>query len=126
MSTINSRFNDPTFDEIRHGTSNLALGSSGPAVLLAQELLRDMGFLVAKGLDGLFGTQTHKAVLNLQRHLSSLESGLPVTGVFDARTLALVEPLAPGLEARGQRSNFPAPIFEGQRVRVVVVKYEHR
>jgi hypothetical protein len=65
---------------------NLALGDSGPGVLLLQRKLRELG--LGCPADGTFGQSTHDAVVGYQQHHPEL---LPATGGVGPGTWATVD-----------------------------------
>jgi hypothetical protein len=80
-----------------------------------QELLADLGFMAARGVTGAPGDETSVAVLAFQKW-----SGLPRTGVLDARTIAAVEHATrpqPALRRPGKR----VEILLGRQVALAVV-----
>ena len=108
------------------GGTALAAGARGTGVQAVQQALGDMGFALHGGADGGFGAQTTKAIKNFQRHAQAQFPSLPVTGKLDAPTLRALDALAPAPGSKGQSKNLPNPVYDGKRVRVVVVKNEHR
>jgi peptidoglycan hydrolase-like protein with peptidoglycan-binding domain len=64
----------------REASPTLQVGSLGPVVAMLQGVLKT-GFGYAGAIDGVFGPATEAVVRQYQ-----IQSGLPVTGVFDART----------------------------------------
>jgi peptidoglycan hydrolase-like protein with peptidoglycan-binding domain len=71
---------------VKKADTTLAPGASGPAVVTLQRQLIAVGARPAGGADGQYGTATRRAVARFQQW-----SGLPVTGVVDARTLAALK-----------------------------------
>lgn len=126
MSPSSPRWENPTFAGVRSGQTILKEGERGDSVAALQGALCDMGYLRQGTADGAWGRQTTKGVKNFQRHGRSLRPGMAVNGELDAGTLELLEILAPQAGQRTQEKNIPKALFEGQRVRVVVIKDEHR
>src|SRR5262245_39614079 len=116
---------DPELTKVLSGDA-LAKGARGEAVKRLQQAMADMGFALPGSADGSYGKQTAKAVKNFQIHASKTFSDVTPTGEVDAATLRALDELAPELGAKGQAKNIPSPFFEGKRVRVVVLKDEHR
>ncbi|MBM4377997.1 MAG: murein L,D-transpeptidase [Deltaproteobacteria bacterium] len=108
------------------GGTALAAGARGTGVKAVQQALDDMGFALHGGADGAFGGQTTKALKNFQRHAQAQFPAVQVTGKLDAATLRALDALAPSPGTKGQSKNLPNPVYDGKRVRVVVVKNEHR
>jgi hypothetical protein len=65
-------------------------------------------------------------VRNFQTHARGAFPDVQVSGDVDAATLRALATLAPAPGTRGQRGNTPSNVFDGQRVRIVVVKAERR
>lgn len=129
------------FEQIAKGELTLERGAKGDTVKRLQNALLDMGFSLrpyksAKsgqmvgGVDGAWGNQTATALLNFQRHAANFFPAVKPNGKLDAATLAALDALAPAAGTKawapGQQPRTPAPFFQGQPVRVVVVKNEHR
>lgn len=127
--------------DVLAGRAVLKAGDRGPAVQALQQALFDMGFPMlvlrndvgALGVDGEFGAQTTTALTNFQVHAKKKFPGVRVNGTLDAATLGALQALAPapGKKAwdAGQPSHAPPPCWNGdptKRLRVVVVKDEHR
>jgi peptidoglycan hydrolase-like protein with peptidoglycan-binding domain len=108
------------------GTSTLRTGSRGPGVQAIQQALADMGFPLHGGADGAFGEQSARAVRNFQAHARSAFPNVQVTSVVDAATLQALDTLAPAVGQRGQVGNIPRARYQGQDVRIIVIKDEHR
>lgn len=104
----------------------LKRGSRGSGVKALQSAFIDMGFLLPNTADGIFGKQTAKAVHNFQIHASKWFADVPVTSVVDGATMIALDKLAPAEGVSGQSQRIPAPYFKGTRLRVLVVKDEHR
>jgi len=104
----------------------LKRGSKGPGVKALQRAFIDMGFLLPDTADGVFGRQTAKAVKNFQVHASKSFDGIAATGIVNATTLLALDKLAPAEGQWGQSQGLPVPYYKGTRLRVVVVKDEHR
>lgn len=123
----NARFtSQPDLGAVLAGQATLTLRSRGPGVQAVQQALIDMGFSLPGGADGIFGKQSAKAVRNFQVHARSSFPEVQPTGIMDAQTLRALDALAPAPKKRGQQGNLPVPRYDGQPVRVVVVKDEHR
>lgn len=106
--------------------ATLSAGAHGPAVKQVQHALVDMGFALPGGADGAYGRQTTKAIRNFQINASKAFSAIKPTGNLDAATLRALDELAPPPGQKGQSKNIPAPFFDGKKLRVVVLKDEHR
>lgn len=123
----NARFTgQPDLSAVLAGQATLTLRSQGRGVQSVQQALIDMGFSLPGGADGAFGKQSAKAVRNFQVHARSAFPEVQPTGVVDADTLRALDVFAPAPKKRGQQGNLPTPRYDGQPVRVVVVKDEHR
>lgn len=123
---MNERFvGDPELARVLAGTP-LVKGARGSGVKRVQGALVDMSFALPGGADGSYGRQTEKAVRNFQVNAVNAFPDVSPTGELDAATLRALDELAPPPGHRGQSSNIPAPYFEGAKVRVVVLKDEHR
>jgi lipoprotein-anchoring transpeptidase ErfK/SrfK len=86
-----------------------------PALRDVQQLLADLGFMAATGVTGTPGDETSVAVLAFQKW-----SGLPRTGVLDARTTAAVLHATrpqPALSRPGKR----VEILLGRQVALAIV-----
>lgn len=105
---------------------HLKRGSRGSGVKALQSAFIDMGFLLPNTADGIFGKQTAKAVRNFQIHASKWFADVPVTSIVDGKTMIALDKLAPAEGVSGQSQRIPTPYFKGTRVRVLVVKDEHR
>jgi peptidoglycan hydrolase-like protein with peptidoglycan-binding domain len=116
---------DPDLTKVLGGEP-LTRGSRGQGVKRLQQALIDMGFALPGSADGSYGKQTTKAVRNFQTHASKAFADVTPTGEMDAATLRALDELAPEPGEKGQAKNTPSPFFEGKRVRVVVLKDEHR
>ncbi|MBK8009923.1 MAG: murein L,D-transpeptidase [Deltaproteobacteria bacterium] len=138
----NERFADnPTLTAIALGEIR-NIGDSSEATAAVQAALLDMGFALRPytttsgykvgGVDGDWGPQTERAVVNFQRHAAAFFPDVRPTGEFDRATLRALDALAPapGKKAwdAGQPCRTPTPIWkrDGTPLRVVVVKNEHR
>jgi lipoprotein-anchoring transpeptidase ErfK/SrfK len=130
-----------TFEQIAKGELTLTAGAKGDTVKRLQNALLDMGFSLRPyksartgqmvgGVDGAWGNQTATALANFQRHAANFFPEVKPNGKLDAATLKALDALAPApgtkAWAPGQQPKTPAPFFNGQQVRVVVVKDEHR
>lgn len=104
----------------------LAKGARGHGVRRLQEALSDMSFLLPGSADGIYGKQTQKAVRNFQIHASNTYNDISPTGELCAATVRALDEFAPDLGEKGQSKHVPLPYFEGKKLRVVVVKNEHR
>jgi hypothetical protein len=104
----------------------LKRGSRGMGVKALQRAFIDMGFLLPNTADGIFGTQTAKAVTNFQKHASKTFPDVSVTGILNATTMLALDKLAPMVGQSGQSKNLPVPYYKGTRLCVVVIKDEHR
>jgi lipoprotein-anchoring transpeptidase ErfK/SrfK len=104
----------------------LKRGARGPGVKALQRAFMDMGFLLAGTADGIYGRQTAKAVKNFQVHASKWAPEVTATGVVNAVTLLALDKWAPTEGESGQKQHLPAPYYKGTRLRVVVIKDEHR
>lgn len=135
----NARFaGDAQLAQVAAGNLTLASGAKGEAVTRVQRALLDMGYALRPytskvsgkpvgGVDGQWGNQSTNALLNFQRHAANFFPKVKPTGRLDAATLKALDALAPGMGGKAwQNDKIPAPLFEGQPVRVVVVKDEHR
>jgi cell wall-associated NlpC family hydrolase len=89
------------------GAVDLSLGSRGTAVRVLQ---RDLG--VAS--DGIFGSQTERAVLRFQR-----SHGLPVTGLVGPLTRAALGQSAPAEATAGASATTTAPVLGAGTVRAI-------
>jgi L,D-transpeptidase YnhG len=123
----NARFTgNEQLSRVFSGKVTLAPGSKGEGVKAVQKALSDMGFALHGGADGAFGGQSEKAVRNFQVHASRMYPDVKVTGQVDRATLQALDALAPKKGEKGQTRNVPSPVYDGVKVRVVVVKNEHR
>lgn len=123
----NARFTgQPDLSAVLAGQATLTLRSRGAAVQAVQQALMDLGFSLPGGADGAFGKQSAKAVRNFQVHARSCFPKVKPTGAVDVHTLNALDALAPAPKKRGQQDNLPVPRYDGQPLRVVVVKDEHR
>lgn len=104
----------------------LKRGATGPGVKALQSAFIDMGFLLRNTADGIFGRQTTKAVTNFQIHASKTFADVTATGIVNAATLLALDNLAPLTGQSGQSKNLPIPYYKGTKVRIVVLKDEHR
>lgn len=104
----------------------LKRGARGVGVKAMQRAFIDMGFLLADTADGIFGRQTAKAVKNFQVHVSKWIPEVTATGIVNAATLLALDKWAPAEGVSGQKQHIPTPYYNGIRIRVVVVKDEHR
>ncbi len=105
---------------------SLKRGSRGSGVKALQSAFIDMGFLLPNTADGIFGKQTAKAVRNFQIHASKWFADVTITSVVDGKTMIALDKLAPAEGVSGQSQRIPTPHFKGTRLRVLVVKDEHR
>lgn len=122
----NERFvGDAQLREVLSGTP-LAVGSKGSGVKRVQQAMVDMGFALPGAADGSFGKKTAKAVSNFQVNASKAFSDVAVSGEVDASTLRALDDLAPPPGKKGQTKNVPPASFDGKKVRVIVLKDEHR
>ncbi|MCW8141651.1 MAG: peptidoglycan-binding protein [Planctomycetota bacterium] len=112
-------------DLVRSG-GTLTQGASGEQVRAIQSALAAMSFLVPGTPEGRYEVLTARAVKNFQQHAVTAFPDVRATGDVDPATLRALAVLAPAAGERGQRGNTPSNVHEGQRVRVVVVKKEHR
>ncbi|MCO5171298.1 MAG: peptidoglycan-binding protein [Planctomycetes bacterium] len=112
-------------DLVRRGVT-LAQGATGDQVRAVQSALAAMSFLVPGTPEGRYEVLTARAVKNFQQHAVTAFPDVRATGDLDAPTLRALAALAPAPGERGQRGNTPSNLHEGQRVRIVVVKKEHR
>lgn len=137
----NARFSgDPNLEKVAKGEVKLAKGAKGEAVTRLQRALLDMGFALRPytsattgkqvgGVDGAYGNQTTRALLNFQRHAAHFYSDVKLTGVLDAATLRALDKMAPppgGKPWASPDAKIPTPYYNGQLLRVVVCKDEHR
>lgn len=123
----NARFSSQQdLADVLGGKKTLASGVRGAAVSALQQALVDMGFSLNGGVDGSYGAQTTKAVRNFQVHAHSAFADVQPTGTLDAATLRALDSLAPAPGQHGQSQHLPLPRYQGNAVRVVVVKNEHR
>ncbi len=123
----NARFaNDAQLEQVLAGTVKLGAKSSGDGLKKVQQAMTDMGFVLPGSADGLYGPQTKTAITNFQVNAAKMFPGVKPTGVLDKATMAALEKLAPQPGEQGQTVNIPAPVFDGKKVRVVVLKDEHR
>lgn len=77
---------DPVEEETNISISGLKKGDEGKAVSLLQQLLLNVGEVLPKyGIDGDFGSETQKALINFQT-----KNNIPTTGVVDAITESLL------------------------------------
>lgn len=104
----------------------LKRGSRGAGIKALQRAFIDMGFLLANTADGSYGRQTAKAVTNFQVHVSKTNADVTATGIINAATMLALDKLAPAEGQSGQAQNLPLPYFKGTRLRVLVIKDEHR
>jgi len=104
----------------------LKRGAKGPGVKALQNAFSDMGFLLPGTADGIFGRQTAKAVSNFQVHASKTFADMTVNGIVNAATLLALDSLAPLAGQSGQSKNLPIPYYKGTKLRIVVLKDEHR
>lgn len=104
----------------------LKRGAQGTGVKALQSAFIDMGFLLHGTADGIFGRQTAKAVANFQVHASKTFADVTSTGVVNASTLLALDQIAPIEGQSGQSKNVPIPYFKGTKLRIVVIKDEHR
>ena len=88
-------------------TPTLRRGSKGPAVLLYQEYLHDIGYLETKP-DGHFGPITERAVIEFQR-----DANLTADGVIGPATWAVLLP--PAKAVPPAKDTFDKAIIEGAR-----------
>ncbi len=131
---------DISLDEVRAGRATVGAGARGPHVMKLQQALLDMGFsmrpyagttgALVGGVDGSWGNQCETCVRNFQRHAQATFPGVRINGVVDQATFAAMEALAPApgtsSSSTGQPNHAPPPFYQGQPVRVVVVKDQHR
>jgi len=123
---VNERFvGDPALAGVLEGKA-LRRGMRGAAVKRVQRALVDLGFALPGSADGKFGPLTAKALRNFQAHAKKWSSEIEETGALDAPTLRALDEVSPPPGERGQAKHLPVPFFEGKRLRVVVVKDEHR
>ncbi|HMY17743.1 MAG TPA: L,D-transpeptidase family protein [Polyangium sp.] len=104
----------------------LKVGARGTGVKAVQRAFIDMGFLLPNTADGIYGKQTAKAVRNFQTHASKWFADVTATGIVDSATMSALDKLAPLEGVAGQSQHIPTPYFKGTRLRVLVVKDEHR
>lgn len=83
-------------------TPTLRRGSKGPAVLLYQEYLHDIGYLEAKP-DGYFGPITEQAVIEFQR-----DANLTADGVIGPATWAVLLPPAKAVPPAAKPATGPS------------------
>lgn len=105
---------------------SLKRGARGTGVKALQSAFIDMGFLLPGTADGIFGRQTAKAVSNFQVHASKKFAEVTSTGIVNAATLLVLNKLAPTEGQSGQSTNVPIPYYRGTKLRIVVIKDEHR
>jgi len=99
----------------------LQLGATGPLVVQLQQAIMKMGWPLARGADGTFGTGTRSALAAVQR-----ANGLAPSGVVDERTARLLSLVAPA----GGSGQVPAsgstaagyPVFDEHGARVVALQ----
>ena len=97
----------------------LRQGSEGPGVLAVQQKLIRLGYFVADGASGVFGSGTTAALRVFQQ-----QNGLNPTGVVTENTAkylglaagASASPAAPGAPAAPERSSGPAAAIVGLRL----------
>lgn len=122
----NERFTgDVQLGEVLAGAP-IAVGSKGSGVKRVQQAMVDMGFALPGAADGSYGKQSAKAVSNFQVNASKAFSDVTVSGEVDAATLRALDELAPPPGQKGQTKNVPPAFFERTKLRVVVLKDEHR
>ena len=123
----NARFtDDPQLARVLAGTLTLGDKSKGDGLKKVQQALSDMGFALPNTADGAYGPQTRKGLKNFQVNASKMFPDVKPSGVLDEATMEALEKLAPRPGEQGQTLNIPRPVYEGQKVRVVVLKDEHR
>jgi lipoprotein-anchoring transpeptidase ErfK/SrfK len=123
----NGRFlNDPQLKQVLTGTLKLGDRSSGDGLKKVQQAMTDMGFALPDSADGKYGPKTKTAIKNFQVNAAKMFPDVKPTGVLDKATMAALEKLAPQPGEQGQTLNVPKPMFDGKKVRVVVLKDEHR
>ncbi len=104
----------------------LKRGVRGLGVKALQRAFIDMGFLLPDTADGVYGRQTAKAVKNFQVHVSKWIPEVTATSVVNAATLLALDKWAPTEGESGQKQHLPVAYYKGTRLRVVVIKDEHR
>jgi lipoprotein-anchoring transpeptidase ErfK/SrfK len=123
----NARFaSDPQLKDVLAGKIKLGDKSQGDGLKKVQQAMTDMGFALPNSADGKYGPMTKTSITNFQVNAAKMFPGVKPTGVLDKPTMAALDKLAPAPGEQGQSLNIPKPVFDGQKVRVVVLKDEHR
>jgi peptidoglycan hydrolase-like protein with peptidoglycan-binding domain len=100
---------DPVLEAVYDDEMLLMVGARGEAVAKIQQALVDAGFPLPKfGVDGIFGAETKKVVMDFQT-----EAGLKVDGIVGPETLGDMDqvPTCPGGEAESTSTFAAAEAF---------------
>ncbi|KAF2241282.1 hypothetical protein BU26DRAFT_184190 [Trematosphaeria pertusa] len=79
-------FGNAELRDVLNGRGTLKRGSRGEAVKLIQQAFIDLGEAMSAGADGIFGLQTHDAVVRFQ-----MSNGLTADGIIGRNTMSVLD-----------------------------------